>query len=77
MPAQAAPDAVVRDDEAAPTLLAQLGGDPLGTEVGAAEREGDGPLLDERGQLVRQERAPPLARAQDLEAVPLDPRFQL
>ena len=37
-----------------------------------AEREGDDPLLDERGELVGHARPPPLARTQDLESVPLD-----
>jgi len=37
-----------------------------------AEREGNDPLLDERRQLVRHLRAPPLPRPQHLQALPID-----
>jgi len=70
--AQAAPDAVVGDEEAAPALAAKLGGDAGRTETRMAEREGHDPLLDERGELVRYARPPSLPRAQDLEPVTLD-----
>src|SRR5712691_7392948 len=70
--AQAAPDAVGGDDDAAPARPRQLGGDPPRTQAGLGEREGDYPLLHDRGQLVGHPRAPPLARAQHLQAVPVD-----
>ncbi len=70
--AQAAPDPVGRNDDAAPARPRQLGGDPLRTQTGMGEREGDDPLLDERRQLIRHPRLPALARAQHLQSVPVD-----
>jgi len=51
-PAEAAPDAVVGDDQAARALLAQLGGDPLRAQTGMAKREGDDRLLNQRRELT-------------------------
>src|SRR6266498_3971421 len=67
VPAQAAPDAVRRDDDPAPTRAAELGGDPLRAEPGVTQCEGDDPRLDQHRKLVRHLRAPPLARAQHLQ----------
>jgi hypothetical protein len=75
VPAQAAPDAVVRDEQAAPTRARELGGDPARPQAGVAEREGDDSLLDQRRELVGHLRAAPLARAQHLEPVPVDLRL--
>jgi hypothetical protein len=56
MPAQAAPDAVVADDDPAPALLTQLARDPVRSIAGVAEREGDDALFDKRRQLLRHPR---------------------
>ena len=48
VPTQAAPDAIVGDDDPAPALAAKLTGDPARTEAGMAERERDDPLLEKR-----------------------------
>jgi hypothetical protein len=69
---QAAPDAVVRDEQAAPALAPELSGDAGGTESGVTESEGDDPALDQRGELVGHARPAPLPRAQDLQSMPLD-----
>ncbi|MDQ3867507.1 MAG: hypothetical protein M3304_11910 [Actinomycetota bacterium] len=49
--AQAAPDAVVGDAQAAPAGLPELGRDPPGAEAGVAEREGEDRLLEKRREL--------------------------
>src|SRR5438477_2887431 len=72
VPAEAAPDPIVRDAESAPTRARELGSDPLRSEPGMAKRKSDDPLLDQRRQLVGHLRPAPLARAQHLEAVTLD-----
>ena len=72
VPAKAAPDAVVADDETTPALTAQLRGDAGWAEARMAEGEGDDTALDERGELVRHAWLPPLPRTQDLEPVALD-----
>jgi len=75
VPAQAAPDAVGRDDDPAPPLTPELAADPPWPEAGMGERERDDPLLDKRRELVGHPRPAPLARAQHLQAVAIDLAF--
>lgn len=72
VPAQAAPVAVVADDEDALALRAKLGRDPCGAEFGMAQGEGNDPLFDKRRELSGHAQHSPLARAQDLQALALD-----
>jgi hypothetical protein len=72
MSAQAAPDAVRGNDEAAPSRARELGRDPARAEAWMAQREGDDPLLNKRGELVGHPRPPALTRTQCTQTLPLD-----
>src|SRR5204862_199377 len=56
--AQAAPDAVGGDDEAAPLLAPQLGGDAPRPQPGVGDGEGEDALLEQGRELVRHQRPP-------------------
>ncbi len=70
--AQRAPDAVLRDAEAAPLTASELRGHALGPEAGVGEREGDDPLLDHLRQGVWHLWALALSGPQHLQAVALN-----
>ena len=72
VPAQAAPNAVGRNDEATPAWARELGRDPARTQTGMAQREGEDALLNERRELIGHPRPAPLARPQGPQPLPLD-----
>ena len=72
VPAQAAPDAVVRDDEPAPLLAAQLGSDSPWPVARMGDREGNDSLLHHRRQLVGHLWGASLPGPEHLEPVPVD-----
>lgn len=68
MAAEDVPDAITRDDDASPALLAKLGRDALRPEAGTAKGEGNDALFDPRRGLVGHAWQPPLPWPQGVDA---------